>query len=150
MTLWQANHAVSWQECQSITLFFKILQQVLKSTSERSFENPVWKTVGHLILGNHMFQVPLVDNFALIMLRKQLLQVQDDFSWHILPWLCWASAKTYMDIQHTLYLLNWMPVFSSCEIQWFQTLIHTGFHRFKKSVRFFMNTYIINEKNFPS
>ena len=52
-----------------ITLFSKILQQVPKSTSERSFENPVWKTVGHLTPENRMFQIPLVENLALIMLR---------------------------------------------------------------------------------
>ena len=36
VTLWQANHAVSWQECQCITLFFKILQQVLNPISHDS------------------------------------------------------------------------------------------------------------------
>ena len=43
---------------------------------------------------------------------------------------------------HTTHLVNQMPVFSSCEIQWIQALIHTGLHRFQKSVRFFMITYI--------
>ena len=47
---------------------------------------------------------------------------------------------------HTTHLVNQMAVFSSCEIQWFQALIHTSFHSFKKSVRFFMNNYIVNEK----
>ena len=45
------------------------LKGLSQPLSERSFENPVWKTVGHLIPGNYMFQVPLVENFALIMLR---------------------------------------------------------------------------------
>ena len=47
---------------------------------------------------------------------------------------------------HTTHLVNQMAVFSSCKIQWFQALIHTTFHSFKKSVRFFMNNYIVNEK----
>ena len=67
--------------------------------------------------------------------------------WFFLAYFARIKLSFCKDMHgHTTHLVNRMPVFSSWEIQWFQALIHTGFHHFQKSNFSWIHTLYIHCK----